>query len=101
MHVRRATVADIPKLSVTAMRAFAVDPVMRWLYPDDDTYLAPGGQRFWPAMASWLGHDEVWCTDDAVGVAVWIPPGRPESPTPPDPQAPSIAPVGMSKKWCW
>ena len=46
MQVRRATVDDRSALCVTAMRAFVDDPVMRWLYPDDEVFLAPGGEVF-------------------------------------------------------
>lgn len=78
MHVRRATPDDELRLRVTAVRAFVDDPVMRWLYPDDDVFFAPGGEVLRSAMRGWVGLGEVWCTDDAVAVAVWIPPGRPE-----------------------
>jgi ribosomal protein S18 acetylase RimI-like enzyme len=78
MSVRRATRADEPRMRVTAVRAFVDDPVMRWLFPDDDVFLAPGGAVLEGAFRGWVGLGEVWCTDDAVGVAVWIPPGRPE-----------------------
>ncbi len=56
------------------MRAFHDDPVMRWLYPDDIVYFAPGGSVFQPAMLNWLAEVEVWCTDDAAALAVWFPP---------------------------
>lgn len=69
------------------MRAFADDPVMRWLHPDDEVYFEPGGEVLRGAMTRWLDHDEVWCTDDVSALAVWIPPGRPEPTTEPDPPA--------------
>lgn len=56
------------------MRAFHDDPVMRWLYPDDAVYFAPGGAVFDSAMTAWLEDVEVWCTDDAAALAVWFPP---------------------------
>jgi GNAT superfamily N-acetyltransferase len=85
MHIRRATTSDIGRLGVTAMRAFVDDPVMRWLYPDDELFLAPGGKVFWSAMRGWLRHGEVWTTAESVGLAVWLKPGRPE--LEPDPAA--------------
>ena len=78
MLIRRATADDVLRARVTAVRAFVDDPVMRWLHPDDDIYLAPGGEVLRDAFDGWLGLDEVWCTDDSAGVAVWIPPGRPD-----------------------
>lgn len=78
MQVRRATNDDLRRLCVTAMRAFLDDPVMRWLIPEDELYLAPGGEVFRGAMTGWLPHEEIWVTDDVAALAVWIPPGRPE-----------------------
>lgn len=78
MLIRRATGNDTTQVRVTAVRAFVDDPVMRWLFPDDDLFNAPGGEVLRGAFHGWLPHDEVWCTDDATAVAVWIPPGRPE-----------------------
>ena len=67
MRMRRATVEDRLAISVTAVRAFADDPVMRWLYPEDEVFFAPGGEVLRPAMTGWIGLGEVWCTDDGVG----------------------------------
>jgi ribosomal protein S18 acetylase RimI-like enzyme len=78
MMLRRAGPDDVRRLCVTAMRAFVDDPVMRWLFPEDDVFCEPGGEVFRGAMTGWISLGEVWCTDDAVAVAVWIPPGRPE-----------------------
>lgn len=88
MQVRRATPDDRSSLCITAMRAFVDDPVMRWLYPEDEVFLAPGGEVLRPAMTGWIGLGEVWCTDDGAGAAVWIPPGRPEIDFTVDPPVP-------------
>jgi ribosomal protein S18 acetylase RimI-like enzyme len=80
MLIRPATRADLTRLCVTAVRAFGEDPVMRWLYPDDDEYFAPGGEVLRSAMEGWIEHNEVWCTDDGAALAVWIQPGRPGAP---------------------
>lgn len=74
MKIRRAGDDDLRSLCTTAMRAFHDDPVMRWLYPDDDVYFAPGGSVFRPAVVNWLKAVEVWCTDDVAALAVWFPP---------------------------
>jgi GNAT superfamily N-acetyltransferase len=97
MQLRRATPDDRPALCVTAMRAFADDPVMRWLYPEDDVFFAPGGDVLRPAMSGWIGLGEVWCTDDGAGVAVWIPPGRPEIDFTVDPPAPEPPPDRLER----
>lgn len=97
MQVRRATSDDRPAVCVTAMRAFADDPVMRWLYPEDEVFFAPGGEVLRSAMTGWIGLGEVWCTDDGAGVAVWIPPGRPEIDFTLDPPAPEIPPDRLER----
>jgi len=89
--IRPSTPDDLRRLSTTAMRAFVDDPVMRWLYPDDDDFLAPGGEVFRGAMVRWQANNEVWCTDDCAALAVWIQPGRPSDEVVVDPpeEAPS------------
>ncbi len=67
------------------MRSFVDDPVMRWLVPDDEDYFAPGGELFRGVVTNWVALGEVWCTDDAVALAAWIPPGRPEAQVDVDP----------------
>lgn len=85
--IRKATTDDLRRLTVTAMRAFADDPVMRWLWPEDEVFLEPGGEVLRPLMIRWLALDEVWCTDDVAALAVWIPPGRPSIEVEVDPPA--------------
>ena len=74
MLIRRAEVTDFRNLCVTAMRAFHDDPVMRWLYPDDEDYFQPNGAVFAPAMTNWIANQQPWCTDDGAGLAIWFPP---------------------------
>jgi GNAT superfamily N-acetyltransferase len=84
--VRPAEADDVDRTCRTAMRAFVADPVMRWLYPDDDEYERGGGEVFrWP-MLRWLMLGSLYTTPDCVGVAAWIPPGRPEA----TPDVPSL-----------
>ena len=55
--------------------AFIRDPVMRWLYPEPESYLThfPGFVRAFggPAFRS----DTAWLSDDLGGVALWFPSG--------------------------
>jgi ribosomal protein S18 acetylase RimI-like enzyme len=83
---RRATDQDLPAIARTYGRAFADDPVIRWLIPDEADFEAIR-DRFFAALARrWRYHDTLWCTDDAVAVAGWNPPGRPPvDVTDPDP----------------
>jgi len=96
MVIRRAVMADFRNLCVTAMRAFHDDPVMRWLYPDDDVYFQLNGAVFNSSMTYWLTEQQPWCTDDAAALAIWYPPVEPgaaeperdrdESGAPPSPE---------------
>lgn len=92
MQIRRANRADLTQLCVTAVKAFADDPVMRWIHPDDDEYFQPGGEVLRGAMSGWVEYNEVWCTADVAALAVWIQPGRPETPESTDPSLSPPAP---------
>lgn len=76
--IRRATRDDIRRIARTLSLAFADDPVVRWLIPDDDEYEANHQVFFGNVARSWLATDSLWCTDDVVALAGWVPPGRPE-----------------------
>lgn len=78
--IRLASPDDVGRLAVTATRAFAEDPVMRWLYPDDTEYEASAPSAFHYVASRCLYYGSAWCTDDAVATALWFPPGRPEIP---------------------
>lgn len=86
--IRSATDGDLAAVSRTYGRAFAEDPVVRWLVPDDDEYAAIQDRFFGALARRWLFHGTLWCTDDGVAVAGWNPPGRPAAdvvdPTPVD-----------------
>jgi GNAT superfamily N-acetyltransferase len=82
MVIRRAEQPDLRNLCITAMRAFADDPVMRWLYPDDEDYFLPNGAVFESSMTNWLANQQPWCTDDAAALAIWFPPVEPGAPEP-------------------
>lgn len=57
------------------MRAFAEDPLMRWIVPDDDDYHGGLGEALQRLMfVMWLGAGEIWTTDDCVALAAWSPP---------------------------
>jgi ribosomal protein S18 acetylase RimI-like enzyme len=76
--VRLATSDDIGRLTTTAVRAFADDPLLRWFFPDDGEYhdLAPPSIAY--LCRRWQATESQWCTDDGVALAGWAPPGRPE-----------------------
>lgn len=76
--IRRATGADLGRIARTASLAFADDPVMRWLIPDDAEYEAQHQVLFTNIARRWLATDSLWCSDDVAALAGWVPPGRPD-----------------------
>ncbi len=78
MSVRHAQPADLARVGVTTAKAFADDPVMRWLYPHDDEYFALAPAAVSRLAIRWSTTESLWCTDDVVALAGWMPPGRPD-----------------------
>lgn len=78
--VRRATKADLDGVTKALGKAFADDPVMHWFFPDEKGRRENIERVFRMRVASLLGQDEVYTTDDHAGAAVWAQPGRWEMP---------------------
>jgi GNAT superfamily N-acetyltransferase len=72
---RKATKDDLPDLAQTLAEAFFTDPVFEWWIPDLDRRreILPG--FFEVINEATISGDELYVTDDAVGGAVWLPPG--------------------------
>ena len=73
--VRRATLADAPRLAQALAAAFQDDPVIAWVFPDE--------QRRRAVLAAFMEfrlrklafpHDQVWMTTGGAAAAVWLPP---------------------------
>jgi len=73
---RKATHGDLARICRTVTVSFAEEPIVRWLFPDDEEYFA--GLVMRPFLRRLLAHDETYITDDCVAVAAFVPPGRPE-----------------------
>ena len=74
-QIRRANMRDADVMSSVLARAFATNPFVRWILPDDDHYARIGDSFFRMAVEQDLAHGEVY-TDDAIGgAALWLPPG--------------------------
>jgi len=74
--IRPANLSDLERVCRTCTRAFATDPLIRWMLPDDEAYAAWQGQTFFRLVSRrWLETGEVWMTDDGVAVSIW---GSPE-----------------------
>jgi ribosomal protein S18 acetylase RimI-like enzyme len=73
--VRKATLADAPRLARALASAFQDDPVIAWIFPDQHRR-----RRVLPAFMEFrlrnlaFPHDEVWMTGDEAAAAVWFPP---------------------------
>ena len=73
--VRKATLADAPRLAQVLASAFQDDPVIAWIFPDQRRR-----RRVLPAFMEFrlrklaFPHDEVWMTADGAAAAVWLPP---------------------------
>jgi ribosomal protein S18 acetylase RimI-like enzyme len=67
--------------------AFADDPLMRWFYPDLEEYHAQCPSAFQYIARRSVALESTFTTDDAVAVAMFFPPGRPEVQVEPPPDA--------------
>jgi ribosomal protein S18 acetylase RimI-like enzyme len=73
--VRKATLADAPRLAQALASAFQDDPVITWISPDEQRR-----RRVLPAFMEFrlrklaFPHDEVWMTAGGAAAAVWLPP---------------------------
>jgi GNAT superfamily N-acetyltransferase len=73
--VRKATLADAPRLAQALASAFQDDPVIAWIFPDQQRR-----RRVLPAFMEFrlrklaFPHDEVWMTTGGAAAAAWLPP---------------------------
>jgi len=73
--VRKATLADAPRLAQAWASAFQDDPVIAWIFPDQQRR-----RRVLPAFMEFrlrklaFPHDQVWMTASGAAAAVWLPP---------------------------
>jgi len=72
--VRHAVRKDLDELDATLEDAFADDPMMRWIYPDDAT--RPEFSRAFMRSGLEIGfpHGHVYTTGANEGAAIWAPP---------------------------
>ena len=69
--VRPATAADRAPILATLTDAFARDPVIRWFFPDDQTYPARAAAFFGFLFDLRLRAGGAWVTDGAEATATW------------------------------
>jgi GNAT superfamily N-acetyltransferase len=73
--VRKATLADAPRLAQALASAFKDDPVIAWIFPDERRRrgVLPAFMEFRLRMLA-FPHDEVWTTAGGAAAAAWLPP---------------------------
>jgi ribosomal protein S18 acetylase RimI-like enzyme len=73
--VRKATLADAPRLALALASAFQDDPVITWVFPDEQRRRAvlPAFMEFRLRRLA-FPHDQVWMTGDGAAAAAWFPP---------------------------
>lgn len=71
--VRKATAADVPRVSEALGRAFWDDPVMRFLIPRSDANLQTLMKL---ETKSALKHGHAYMSGDGAAAALWKPPGK-------------------------
>lgn len=73
--VKTITLADEVPAIDTVVLAFAGDPIARWSWPHSHQYLTsmPSLVRAFGGNA--FSHSGAYCTNDYIGVALWLPPG--------------------------
>jgi GNAT superfamily N-acetyltransferase len=73
--VRKAILADAPRLAQALASAFQDDPVIAWVFPEEQRR-----RRVLPAFMEFrlrklaFPHDEIWMTAGGAAAAVWLPP---------------------------
>ena len=73
--VRKATLADAPRLAQALASAFQEDPVITWVFPGEQRRrgVLPAFMEFRLRKLA-FPKDEVWMTGDGAAAAAWIPP---------------------------
>jgi GNAT superfamily N-acetyltransferase len=73
--VRKATLADAPRLAQALASAFQDDPVIAWIFPDKQCRgrVLPAFMEFRLRKLA-FPHDEIWMTAGGAAAAVWLPP---------------------------
>jgi hypothetical protein len=62
-----------PSISVM-VRAFAADPVARWMYRDPQRYLVYFGRFIRAFAGTAFSTGTAWCFESNLGAALWLPP---------------------------
>lgn len=82
LPVRKATLADVDRLSEAIARAFDDDPIWQRIFPKRRHHERARAFTAYELQRHYLGEDETWTTADGIkGAAVWMPPNKWKQPT--------------------
>ncbi|MFU8842044.1 MAG: GNAT family N-acetyltransferase, partial [Nitriliruptoraceae bacterium] len=79
-RIPRVTRIDPADVMPTLLVAFADDPVVRWLYPDDETYARAFPELVLLSAGAAFDAGTVDATEGGRAVAIWDPPGADRDP---------------------
>ncbi|GIF13612.1 GNAT family N-acetyltransferase [Actinoplanes teichomyceticus] len=75
-----ATPADRTRVVASLVAAFSTDPILRWLFPADDTYPQHAAVFFGHLFDRRVGLGATWIAEGGNAVAIWQPPAAPAAP---------------------
>lgn len=73
--VRRLEPAERDRALASVVAAFAVDPLLRWIWPEDERYAECAPAFFGLLLDLRRQGGEVWAARGGAAVAMWDPPG--------------------------
>ena len=73
--IKQAVPEDRGRLLKTALLAFAVDPMARWICGDAARFLDSVGEFFDGFGGRAFEHGSAWTANDGQAIALWLPPG--------------------------
>jgi GNAT superfamily N-acetyltransferase len=75
-EVRKATMADVERLSTALASAFDDDPVFGFLFPQKNRAQTYKSFFAYEMQHLFLPNDEAWTVEGLNGAALWAPPGK-------------------------
>jgi ribosomal protein S18 acetylase RimI-like enzyme len=80
IEIALATPADRELITSSLVAAFVDDPVLRWLFPDEETYREYAAAFFGHLFDKRVHRQSIWMVDDGASVAIWEPPAADSAP---------------------
>lgn len=100
-EVLRCAPSGRERALATVVAAFAADPLLRWVWPDDERYAACAPAFFGLLVDVRLEGGEVWTADGGAAVAMWDPPGGLYQEVPGERWKAAQQPFSQRERDCW